>query len=76
MKGDNMDYQLQKTEIPFWKKYALTIKEASVYFEIGETKLRRILNENYDAPYVLHNGRRTLVKRTAFEQYLDQNDSI
>ena len=33
---------LNKTDIPIWEKYTLTIEEASRYFRIGENKLRRL----------------------------------
>ena len=35
--------------IPYWKQYTLTIEEASEYFRIGETKLRRLIHDNPDA---------------------------
>ncbi len=40
-------------QIPFWERYTLTIQEASQYFRIGETKLRKIVSENKDADFVL-----------------------
>ena len=43
-------------QIPFWERYTLTIQEASQYFRIGETKLRKIVSENKDADFVLWNG--------------------
>ncbi|MCI8947433.1 MAG: hypothetical protein HFI91_10320 [Lachnospiraceae bacterium] len=33
-------------KIPVWEKYTLTIAEASDYFNIGESKLRRFLSEH------------------------------
>lgn len=66
----------KQLEVPIWEKYALTIKEASICFSIGETKLRQIIHENFDAPYVLHKGNRALIKRQAFEQFLDRTSSI
>lgn len=58
------------------EKYNLTIKEAAAYFSIGEKKLRRIAEENSEAAFVLMNGSHTLIKRTAFEKYIDTVDSI
>ena len=66
----------QRFEIPFWEKYILTVKEAAQYFTIGENKLRQIINDNEDAPYILHNGGRTLIKRLAFERFLDKSEYI
>ncbi len=58
------------------EKYNLTIKEASSYFAIGEKKLRRIAEENPDAGFVLMNGSHMLIKRVAFERYIDIVDSV
>ena len=33
-------------KVPVWEKYTLTIAEASDYFNIGESKLRRFLSEH------------------------------
>lgn len=58
------------------EKYNLTIKEASAYFTIGEKKLRQIVDENYDSDFVLMNGSHVLLKRTAFERFIDRTSSI
>ena len=58
--------------IPIWEKYALTVEEAAQYFQIGENKLRRLLDENPDGDFVLCNGNRRLIKRVLFEKYIDQ----
>lgn len=63
-------------QVPVWEKYMLTIKEAAQYFHIGENKLRKIVNENKDASFVLWNGTHVQIKRTMFEQFLDQNNLI
>ena len=34
---------MKNVDIPVWEKYTLTIEEASVYFRIGEKKLRRLV---------------------------------
>mgnify|MGYP000325141051 CR=1 FL=1 len=36
-------------EIPYWKKYTLSIEEAAAYFRIGEGKLRKLVSENPNA---------------------------
>lgn len=40
-------------EIPLWQKYTLSVEEASKYFRIGQAKLRRLINENEDADFIL-----------------------
>ena len=65
----------QKT-VPLWEKYALTMAEASRYFNIGEKKLRIIVSRNMDADFVFTNGTKVLVKRRLFEQFMDNTSSI
>ena len=62
----------QARGIYFWEKYILSIDEASQYFHIGAGKLRRIVNENKDAEYVVWNGTRPQIKRVLFEKYIDR----
>lgn len=63
-------------EIPLWQKYTLTVEEASRYFRIGQTKLRRIINENEDAEFILWNGKRPQIKRKLFEEFVDRLNAI
>ncbi|MBQ7001634.1 MAG: excisionase [Oscillospiraceae bacterium] len=58
-------------EIPIWEKYTLTIREAAEYFHIGEKKMRQIVDENYNADFILMVGNRAMIKRKLFEQYID-----
>ena len=60
------------TDIPYWEKYMLTLREAAEYFHIGEKKLRQIVDENMDANFILTSGNRVMVKRKLFEEYLNQ----
>ena len=62
--------------IPIWEKYTLSIEEAAAYFRIGEHKLRRIINENRNADYLLWNGNRVQIKRVKFEKYVDSLEAI
>ena len=62
--------------VPLWHKYTLTISEASVYFNIGEKKLRQMVQENATADFLLNNGVKVLIKRVKFEQFIDETCSI
>lgn len=62
---------IKTTEIPIWERYTLSVAEAAAYFRIGESKLRKIINENKGADYVLWNGNRAQIKRKQFEKYID-----
>lgn len=57
--------------IPIWHQYTLSIEEAAAYFRIGEKKLRQLVSENENAPFILMNGNRVQIKRQLFEQYID-----
>ena len=52
-------------DIPYWKKYTLSIEEAASYFRIGEGKLRKLVN-----------GNRVQIKRTRFEKFIDTLSAI
>lgn len=66
------------TQVPIWERFLLSIKEASVYFNIGENKMHRIANDNIDSDYkfVVQNGNRTMINRKKFEDFLDQSTAI
>ena len=66
----------EKYVVPIWEKYSLTVEEAAAYFRIGEQKLRRIADENENAPYLLWNGNRPQFKRKKFEEYVDRLNAI
>lgn len=61
--------------VPIWEKSNLTTEEASAYFGIGWNKLGEI-TKNEDCKYVLFMGSKRLIKRKAFEKYLEQAYSL
>ena len=61
--------------IPIWEKSNLTIEEASLYFNIGTQKLRK-MTEKDNCPFVLWVGRKRLIKRVCLEEYLRKTFSI
>lgn len=63
-------------DIPVWERYMLTVEEAAQYFRIGETKLRRLIQERNDADFIIWNGNRAQIKRKLFEQYLNRSNVI
>ena len=62
--------------VPLWEKYTLTVEEAAAYFRIGEHKLRKLINENKNADYLLWNGNRVQIKREKFEKFVDTLEAI
>lgn len=61
--------------IPIWEKFLLTPKEASIYTNIGINKMDKIINNPmYD--FVLHIGKKRLIKRKEFEKFLEKSIEI
>ena len=61
--------------LPIDRKFALTIKEAAEYSNIGINKIDAMLKQP-DCPFVLFVGTRKLVKRSEFEEYLNHRMAI
>lgn len=62
--------------VPISEKYMLTISEACEYFNIGDKKLRKLIDENKGAEYIMTNGTKYLIKRKKFEEFIDKTSSI
>ena len=61
--------------IPVDKKLNLTIREASLYSNIGINKINDMLR-NPMCEFVLYVGNKKLVKRKQFEEYLSKRTEI
>ena len=57
-------------EVPIWEKTTLTIEEAAAYSNIGQCKIRELLQDR-NCPFIMFVG-----KRKAFERYIEQTYSI
>ena len=69
--------KMDKTKVPLWEKYILTIEEAVNYFNIGEKKMRLLVSEHLsDNSFVVLNGNKALIKRKKFEEFLDKTTTI
>lgn len=66
----------KERHIPIWERYTLSVEEAAEYFRIGENKLRKVINDNQDADFILWNGNRPQIKRKIFEGYIDKLNVI
>ena len=75
LKNEKQDTNRDYT-VPLWKKYTLSVEEAALYFRIGRAKLRKLIAENENAPYILWNGNRPQIKRKLFEEYVDKANVI
>ena len=68
----NKDEIMEKQEIPVWRKYTLSVQEAARYFHIGDKKLRKLIDENPNANFILWNGTQPQIKRRVFERFVDE----
>ena len=59
------------SDLPISDKYCLTIPEASEYFGIGETKMRKLASDHIESGFFIQNGVKILVKRKRFEDFLE-----
>ena len=48
----------------------MTLSEASEYFNIGINKIRELIKEER-CNFVIYVGKKAIIKRVAFEKYLD-----
>lgn len=76
LKQYGMNDNVQIKNLRPGEKYNLTVKEAAAYFSIGEKKIRKIADDNPDADFILMNGSHMLIKRGAFERYIDAAYSV
>ena len=51
-------------------KIMLTVEETCGIFGIGEHTIRKLIQSNPNADYLLRIGTKTLIKRSLFENYL------
>ena len=57
--------------VPLWEKVMLTIDEATAYTGIGREKLRE-MTRFADCPFVLWVGKRRMIKRELFDEYIEK----
>ncbi|WP_310603556.1 excisionase [Anaerosporobacter sp.] len=65
-----------KGYVPIWEKFALTINEATQYFNLGEKKIRKLAEDYVDYGFVVQNGAKTLIKRMKFEEFMNETNSV
>lgn len=63
--------KIEINTVPIWEKLNLTINEASEYSNIGINRLTEMVNEPM-CTFVLHVGKKRLIKRKEFEEYIER----
>ena len=69
-------YENNKNVVPIEHKYLLTVEAAAEYFSLGQKKIRALAEANPASGIALQNGNRLLIKRRAFEDFLDRLDAV
>lgn len=62
-------------KIPVWEKMNLTIEEAAAYSNIGLNRIRELSNGD-NCPFVLWVGKKRLIKRKKFQEFMEKQFSI
>lgn len=62
-------------KVPIWEKVLLTKEEAMEYSNIGCNTLGTLMNKP-NCPFILRIGRRKLIKRKEFEQFLSDTTEM
>ena len=65
----------QATILPIDRKMLLSIREAAEYSNIGINKIDEMLKQP-NCPFVLYVGTMKLVKRKAFEEFIEERVAI
>ncbi|MDY4598776.1 MAG: excisionase [Candidatus Faecousia sp.] len=65
----------QVTSLPIDRKMLLSIREAAEYSNIGINKIDELLKQP-NCPFVLYVGTKKLVKRRAFEEFIEGRVAI
>lgn len=67
--------KVMKLQVPIWHKLNLTVEEAMAYSGFGRDKLYELTNGE-DCSFVIWIGNCRLIKREAFEKYVQKLYSI
>lgn len=70
-----MNQNQQATNLPIDRKMLLSIREATEYSNIGINKIDEMLKQP-NCPFVLYVGTKKLVKRKAFEEFIEGRVAI
>ncbi len=66
---------VSENEIPVWKKVTITKEEAASYSHIGLNKLEELLKIP-NCSFVFYVGKKKLIKRKEFEDFIATNVEI
>ena len=59
-------------QMPWWYKQTFSVQEAAEYWGFSDKKIRKLIDEDENADYILWNGTRPRIKRVLFEQFVNE----
>ena len=62
-------------DVPLWNRQNLSIEETAAYTGIGRDTIYKLIKQD-DCNFTLRVGKRTMIKRKRFEEYLEKLYSI
>ena len=69
-----MNENIEK-DIPVWRKVTITKEEAAAYSHIGINKLEELLKIP-NCPFVFYVGKKKLIKRKEFEEFIESSREV
>lgn len=64
-----------KLKIPFWEKTCLTVEEAAAYSGIGINRINEMARKP-NCKFTLWVGKKKLIKRKVFDQFIENETEI
>lgn len=65
----------EKEKVPIYLKQNLTLEETAEYSNIGINRLQMLVKEP-NCKFVLHVGKKHLIKREKFDEYINSVDEV
>ena len=69
LENNEITYKEDKKTVPIYKKLMLSVEEAAAYSGIGTKKIRELMQE-HEREFVLCVGKKHLIRREEFENFL------
>lgn len=68
-------FKSRGSDVPLWNRQNLSIEETAAYTGIGRDTIYKLIKQE-DCNFTLRVGKRTMIKRKRFEEYLEKLYSI
>ena len=71
----NCSGEVTSKAVPIWCKQNLTVTEAAAYSGIGEARIRKLVDQQGER-IALRAGKKVLIKRKAFDDFIETTEYI